>query len=57
MGKVNFDRLFRKISKDATNTVTNEIIESKIAGVMHMNGAHMAKVNGMNIGTETGKQT
>ena len=36
-----------------TNTVTNEIIESKIAGVMYMNGADMAKVNGMNIGTET----
>ena len=31
-----------------TNTVTNEIIESKIAGVMYMNGADMVKVNGIN---------
>ena len=41
------------INEKPANSVTRETIESKIAGVMYMNGADMAKANGMNIGHET----
>ena len=41
------------INEKPANSVTSETIESKIAGVMYMNGADMAKANGMNIGHET----